>query len=89
MNGQSEFTITNAELVSYPRGEKARRIHTVRHRLELKAGPYTVPGQFHTTPGSPPLRAIGWRLRWSPSRTDGARPAAAAGHGGRRSARAD
>ena len=86
VNGQPEFTITNAELVSYadghtvtldevrlvrddlfaiearePRGETARRIHTVRHRLELQAGPYTVLGQLHTMPGSPPLSSIGRR----------------------------
>jgi hypothetical protein len=86
VNRQPEFTITNAELVSYadghvvaldevslagdelfaiearePRGETARRIHTVRHRLELKAGPYTILGQLHAMPGSPPLSSIGWR----------------------------
>lgn len=44
-----------------PRGETARRIHTVRHRLELKIGPYTVLGQLHAMPGSPPLRSIGRR----------------------------
>jgi hypothetical protein len=44
-----------------PRGETARRIHTVRHRLELKAGPYTVLGQLHATPGNPPLTSIGRR----------------------------
>lgn len=43
------------------RGETARRIHTVRHRLELRLGPYTVLGQLHTTPGGLPLAAIGRR----------------------------
>jgi hypothetical protein len=44
-----------------PRGETARRIHTVRHRLELRAGPYTILGQLHVPPGSQPLSAIGRR----------------------------
>jgi hypothetical protein len=42
-----------------PRGEPARRLHTVRHRLEVRLGPYTVLGQMHTRPGGRPLVAIG------------------------------
>ena len=86
VNRQPEFTITNAELVSYadghtvtldevslvrddlfaidarePRGETARRIHTVPHRLEVRLGPYMVLGQLHTLPGGRPLVAIGQR----------------------------
>lgn len=49
-----------------PRGETARRIHTVRHRLELQIGPYTVLGQLHTMPGSPPLTSIGRRSTMIP-----------------------
>ena len=44
-----------------PRGETARRIHTVRHRLEVRLGPYMVLGQLHTLPGGRPLVAIGQR----------------------------
>ena len=44
------------------RGEPWRRIHTVRHRLEVRLGPYTVLGQLHTMPGGRPLVAIGNRL---------------------------
>jgi len=44
-----------------PRGETARRIHTVRHRLEVRLGPYMVLGQLHTLPGGQPLVAIGQR----------------------------
>jgi hypothetical protein len=43
------------------RGSSPRRIHTVRHRLQLKLGPYTVLGQLHTMPGGLPLAAIGRR----------------------------
>jgi hypothetical protein len=44
-----------------PRGEPARRLHTVRHRLEVRLGPYTVLGQMHTKPGGRPLVAIAQR----------------------------
>jgi hypothetical protein len=48
------------------RGEPSRRIHTVRHRLEIRLGPYTVLGQLHTMPGGRPLVAIGQRLPMVP-----------------------
>jgi len=48
------------------RGEPARRIHTVRHRMEVRLGPYTVLGQLHTMPGGRPLVAIGQRLPMIP-----------------------
>jgi hypothetical protein len=44
-----------------PRGQSSRRIHTVRHRLEVRLGPHTVLGQLHTMPGGRPLVAIGQR----------------------------
>ena len=44
-----------------PRGDTARRIHTVPHRLEVRLGPYTILGQLHTLPGGRPLVAIGQR----------------------------
>lgn len=44
-----------------PRGEPSRRIHTVRHRLEVRLGPYTVLGQMHTMPGGRPRVAMGQR----------------------------
>jgi hypothetical protein len=43
------------------RGPESRRIHTVRHRLEVRLGPYTVLGQVHTRPGGEPLVSIGRR----------------------------
>ncbi len=48
------------------RGPSERRIHTVRHRLEVKLGPYTVLGQLHTLPGGQPLVTIGRRLPMIP-----------------------
>lgn len=44
-----------------PRGETARRIHTVKHRIEIRTGPYTVLGHLHTMPGGQPLASIGRR----------------------------
>jgi hypothetical protein len=49
-----------------PRGEPARRLHTVRHRLEVRLGPYTVLGQVHTRPGGRPLVAIAQRSSMVP-----------------------
>jgi hypothetical protein len=37
------------------RGEAARRIHTVRHRLQVQIGPYSALGQLHSLPGQMPL----------------------------------
>jgi hypothetical protein len=49
-----------------PRGEPARRLHTVRHRLEVRLGPYRVLGQMHTRPGGRPLVALGQGSRMVP-----------------------
>jgi hypothetical protein len=43
------------------RGSTDRRIHTVKHRLEIRLGPYTVLGHLHARPGSDPLLSIGRR----------------------------
>ena len=37
------------------RGEAARRIHTVRHRLQVQLGPYSALGLLHSLPGQMPL----------------------------------
>jgi hypothetical protein len=37
------------------RGEATRRIHTVRHRLQVQLGPYGALGQLHSLPGQMPL----------------------------------
>jgi hypothetical protein len=48
------------------RGHQEQRIHTVRHRLELRLGPYSVLGQLHTLPGGRPLVAIAGRAPMVP-----------------------
>lgn len=49
-----------------PRGPEQRRVHTVRHRLEVSLGPYTVLGQLHTFPGGRPLLAVSQRAPMIP-----------------------
>jgi hypothetical protein len=39
----------------------SKRIHTVRHRLEVRAGPYAILGHLHALPGGQPLVSIGRR----------------------------
>ena len=60
-----ELTLSRDEIVAVEalgtRGPEDRRIHTVRHRLELHLGSYVVLGQIHTMPGGQPLVAIGRR----------------------------
>ena len=43
------------------RGSVYKRIHTVKHRLEVHLGPYTVLGHLHARPGSDPLLSMGRR----------------------------
>jgi hypothetical protein len=37
------------------RGEESRRIHTVRHRMQVQLGPYTALGLLHAPSGQMPL----------------------------------
>jgi hypothetical protein len=61
-------------------GDGVRRIHTVRHRIDLQAGPYRIVGHLHTLPGAQPLTALRRQPfvplthASSPSRTRGASP---------------
>ena len=50
-----------AALATGPRGVEARRIYTIRQRLILQLGPYTVAGNLHTMPGATAMRSV--RLR--------------------------
>lgn len=45
---------------------RSRRLHTVRHRMEIQLGPYAVLGQLHTLPGGRPLVTIGQRSQMIP-----------------------
>jgi hypothetical protein len=54
-DGEVERSILYAVEASGDRGEGARRIHTVRHRLQVQLGPYTALGLLHALPGQMPL----------------------------------
>lgn len=49
-----------------PRGEDQRRVHTVRHRLQVQLGPYTVLGHLHALPGVQPLPNLSRRASMVP-----------------------
>ncbi len=49
-----------------PRGEGQRRVHTVRHRLQVQLGPYTVLGHLHVLPGAQPLANLARRAPMVP-----------------------
>jgi hypothetical protein len=64
----SELTIARDELcavvVTGPRGDVARRLHTRTTRVEVEVGPYLVFGRVHGTPASEPLGAILRQVAW-------------------------
>ena len=53
--GEVERSILYAVETSGGSGEGARRIQTVRHRLQVQLGPYSALGLLHSTPGQMPL----------------------------------
>ena len=66
----SEITIARDELcavvVSGPRGDVARRLHTRTTHVEVEVGPYLVEGRVHGTPASEPLAVFLRQLAWVP-----------------------
>ena len=66
----SRLTLDRQDLLAVaaagPRGPEARRIHTVRHRLQVQLGSFTVLGHLHVMPGASPLRSVGSRRRMVP-----------------------
>jgi hypothetical protein len=54
-DGEVDRSILYAVEASGGRGEAARRIHTIRHRLQVQLGPYTALGLLHALPGQIPL----------------------------------
>lgn len=66
----SQITIARDELcavvVSGPRGDVARRLHTRTTRVEVEVGPYLVEGLVHGTPASEPLGVVLRRVAWVP-----------------------
>jgi hypothetical protein len=66
----SEVTIARDELcavvVSGPRGDVARRLHTRTTHVEVEVGPYLVEGRVHGTPTSEPLAVFLRQVAWVP-----------------------
>jgi hypothetical protein len=54
-DGEVDRSILYAVEASGNRGEGARRIQTVRHRLQVQLGPYSALGLLHAMPGQMPL----------------------------------
>jgi hypothetical protein len=54
-DGEVDRSILYAVEASGTRGEATRRIHTIRHRLQVQLGPYTALGLLHSLPGQLPL----------------------------------
>ncbi len=54
-DGEVDRSIVYAVEATGGRGEGSRRIHTVRHRLQVQLGPYTALGLLHSLPGQQPL----------------------------------
>jgi hypothetical protein len=54
-DGEIDRSILYAVEASGGRGDESRRIHTIRHRLQIQFGPYTALGLLHSLPGQLPL----------------------------------
>ena len=54
-DGEVDRSILYAVEASGNRGDTTRRIHTVRHRLQVQLGPYSALGLLHSLPGQMPL----------------------------------
>jgi len=54
-DGEVDRSILYAVEATGGRGEGARRIHTVRHRMQVQLGPYSALGLLHALPGQMPL----------------------------------
>jgi hypothetical protein len=65
-----ELEVERGELhvieVTGRRGDPARRLRTVEERVALSVGPFTVTGNLHRPPSSPPLAALSRWARFVP-----------------------
>ena len=52
--------------VSGRRGDPARRLRTVEERVVLEVGPFTVTGNLHRPPNTPPMAALARPARFLP-----------------------
>ena len=55
-DGEVDRSILYAVECSGGRGDSKRRIHTMRHRLQVQLGPYRALGVLHSVPGQMPLQ---------------------------------
>jgi hypothetical protein len=60
-DGEVDRSILYAVEATGGRGEGARRIHTVRHRMQVQLGPYSALGLLHAAPGQMPLPRLATR----------------------------
>ena len=54
-DGEVDRSMLYAVEAAGGRGDGARRIHTIRHRLQVQLGPYSALGLLHSLPGQLPL----------------------------------
>ncbi len=54
-DGEVDRSLLFAVETAGNRGDETRRIHTVRHRLQIQLGPYSALGLLHSLPGQMPL----------------------------------
>jgi hypothetical protein len=57
-DGEVDRSILYAVEANGGRGDVTRRIHTIRHRLQVQIGPYSALGLLHALPGQMPLPYI-------------------------------
>ena len=61
----AEVPVSRSELVAVladrPRGDPARRTHTLAHPVAVQAGMFVVRGYLHARPGAEPLASARWR----------------------------
>ena len=61
----AEVPVSRSELVAVladrPRGDPARRTHTLIHPVAVQSGAYLVRGYLHARPGAEPLASARWR----------------------------
>jgi hypothetical protein len=58
-DGEVDRSILYAIETSGDNGDDSRRIHTVRHRLQVQLGPYSALGLLYSLPGQLPLPNLG------------------------------
>ncbi len=57
-DGEIDRSLLFAVEATGNRGENSRRIRTVRHRMQIRLGPYMALGLLHSVPGQMPLPGL-------------------------------